>query len=804
MIDALGNETEYEYDSRGQRIAMIDARGNRTEYEYDASGRQITTIHPDGTQSSVSYDALGKKTAETDPAGQVTRFEYDERGNLTAVIDALNQRTEYTYDGQGNRIAQTDANGHTTTWTFDAAGRTLSRTLPLGQTETFEYDAAGQRIARTDFNAQTTQFDYDPLGRQVEAVYPDGSRVQTRYTASGQVHEIEVTCTPAPCAPEGKESGVTVHQYDERDRLTRIQSPDGRWIEYAYDAAGNRTEVRTDNQTTAYTYDALNRLDTVIDCDDADCTAGSTTSYSYNAVGGRSAVNHANGTATAYDYDARNRLTQLTTWDATGEVIHSQAFTLGAAGHRQMVVEDSQRVVEYDYDDLYRLVEERVIDPAGDRTTTYTYDATGNRLARTVTCDPECFGEVEAGTTTYLYDANDRLLEETGPDGTTTYAYDENGNTLEKAGPGGVVDYHYNPENRLIRAAGDLETGVSSTEYAYDAHGIRQRQTVDGQTTRYLVDPVHEHAQVLEERDDSGTPAVLYVIGQERISQTRPEGTFTYHGNGLGSIRALSDATGTQTDTFTYKAFGQLEHRQGTTPNSFRDTGEQYDPNLGYYYLRARYYDPATGRFPTMDTYQGRIHEPQTLHKYLYVHADPVNLVDPSGNITLGGLISGLNLTIGRSLAAVRAGFQISSTVGGAALRSMGLVVERSASIVLRRVLGSGATIDRGVRLVGVGGQRVLDFWLRVGNRVAILEAKYKLPSGAGRQLTRLVSQIRTAQTSQQAIREGAQVVLWTYRAPTSAQMNLVLSNLGKGASGVQLVDGLLGLARWARWFFML
>ena len=281
-----------------------------------------------------------------------------------------------------------------------------------------------------------------------------------RYTASGQVHEIEVTCSSAPCAPEGKESGVTVHQYDERDRLTRIQSPDRRWIEYAYDAAGNRTEVRTDNQTTAYTYDALNRLDTVINCDDAECTAGSTTSYSYNAVGSRSAVNHANGAATVHGYDARNRLTQLTTWDATGEVIHSQASTLGAAGHRTRVEEHGSRVVDYDYDALYRLVTETVTDPRGDRTTTYTFDAVGNRLSRTTSCNPDCFGELEDGVTTYTYDNNDRLTSETGPAGTTTYDYDANGNTTRKIGPDGTVDYHYNAENRLTRATGNLDSGA--------------------------------------------------------------------------------------------------------------------------------------------------------------------------------------------------------------------------------------------------------------------------------------------------------------------------------------------------------
>jgi len=537
VIDAQGNETVYEYDLKGQRTAVIDARGHRTESVYDAAGRLVRTIYPDTTESSVSYDALGQKIAETDPAGRTTRFEYDQTGNLTAVIDALDQRTEYAYDEQGNRIAQTDSNGHTTTWTFDATGRMLSRTLPLGQTEYYQYDMAGQRTARTDFNGQTTQFAYDDLSRPTRTEHPDGSMVETRYTTSGQVREIEVTCSPAPCVAEGRELGVTVQQYDERDRLTRIQYPDGRWIEYSYDA-------------------------------------------------------------------------------------------------------------------LYRLTEEQATDPRGNRITTYTYDATGNRLSRTVTCDPQCSREIEAGVTTYVYDANDRLLEESGPDGVTTYSYDENGNTLQKSAPDGTVDYTYNTEDRLTQASGALESGIA-TEYSYDAQGIRQRQTVDGITSRFLVDPTHQYAQVLEELDAAGNSTVTYVIGHERIRQERAEGHFTYHDDGLGSIRVLTDDTGRATDTYVYEAFGQLEHGEGTTPNKFRYTGEQYDPNLGFYYLRARYYNPATGRFPTMDTYQGRIHEPQTLHKYLYVHGDPANNADPSGNMTLGGLSAGMNISASLSLRAV-------------------------------------------------------------------------------------------------------------------------------------------------------
>jgi RHS repeat-associated protein len=65
--------------------------------------------------------------------------------------------------------------------------------------------------------------------------------------------------------------------------------------------------------------------------------------------------------------------------------------------------------------------------------------------------------------------------------------------------------------------------------------------------------------------------------------------------------------------------------------NSSLYRGEQYDTDLGLYYLRARYYNPATGRFMSRDPLDGNAFDPKTLHKYLYVGGDPVNWIDPSG-----------------------------------------------------------------------------------------------------------------------------------------------------------------------------
>jgi RHS repeat-associated protein len=60
--------------------------------------------------------------------------------------------------------------------------------------------------------------------------------------------------------------------------------------------------------------------------------------------------------------------------------------------------------------------------------------------------------------------------------------------------------------------------------------------------------------------------------------------------------------------------------------------GEQFDSDLGLYYLRARYLNPNTGRFWTMDTYEGDNKDPLSLHKYLYCRGNPVNGIDPSGH----------------------------------------------------------------------------------------------------------------------------------------------------------------------------
>ena len=80
--------------------------------------------------------------------------------------------------------------------------------------------------------------------------------------------------------------------------------------------------------------------------------------------------------------------------------------------------------------------------------------------------------------------------------------------------------------------------------------------------------------------------------------------------------------------------------------NTRRFTGETQDPT-GLYYLRARWYDPATGRFLTRDPFPGLAALPQTQHPYVYVGNNPVNLTDPGGEIAPIIVAAGVGAVIG-------------------------------------------------------------------------------------------------------------------------------------------------------------
>jgi RHS repeat-associated protein len=535
---------------------------------------------------------------------------------------------------QGQQTAQIDAESRTTRFEYDALGRRTKRILPLNQFETYAYDVAGRMTNRTDFNGRTTTFIHDVMNRLVAKV-PDASftapAIQFGYNELG----LRTNMVDA--------SGVTTYRYDERNRLIEKSTPQGTLV-YAYNAHGQVTNIASLNANgvrLGYSYDALNRLSEV-----HDLHAGSTT-YGYDAVGNLQGYLYPNGVSTGYEYNQLNRLTNMTV--AAGITpLARYSYTLMASGHRTSAAETVQRdplgqpttlTRLYHYDRTYRLTNETIVQgsagasPApASASLAYSYDRVGNRL-RLNSTHPGIVSQM------FDYDANDRLTSDT---------YDDNGNTVAatmrhpESGLSYPVSDAYDFENRLIRRT---EAGKTVT-IVYDGDGNRVKKTVTTSTntvtTWFLVDTVNPtgYAQVLEEVTQltphtSPLTTRVYSYGHDLISQQQLVGNawelHFYCYDGHGNTRFLTDANGFVTDTYDYDASGNLIARTGSTANHYLFTGEQFDPDLGLYFLRARYQNTQTGRFGTSDSWEGTPMIPQSFHKYAYVHDNPVMHDDPSG-----------------------------------------------------------------------------------------------------------------------------------------------------------------------------
>ncbi|MCP4288363.1 MAG: RHS repeat-associated core domain-containing protein, partial [Gammaproteobacteria bacterium] len=185
--------------------------------------------------------------------------------------------------------------------------------------------------------------------------------------------------------------------------------------------------------------------------------------------------------------------------------------------------------------------------------------------------------------------------------------------------------------------------GASTIAYAYDHDGIRVGKTINGTDVfKYVVDTNRPYAQVLEEQRTQGafSATTHYVYGDDLLSQTTDGVTHYYQYDGLGSTRALSDASGTMTDTYRYDAYGMLLNSTGTRVNPYLYRGEQYDSDLSAYYLRSRYYQPGIGRFLTTDPEEGFMTDPITRHRYVYGNSEPVNYIDPSGSTSIMDMLA--------------------------------------------------------------------------------------------------------------------------------------------------------------------
>jgi RHS repeat-associated protein len=665
VTDPLNHTMTLGHDASGRPTSATDEVGGSQTFTYDKHGRVTRVTNADGTHTDFVYDRSGKRTSVTDPLGRPTQYRYDAYGRRTMLIDPLGGITRFGYDLMGNLASLTDARDHTTAFDHDGFGRLTKTTYPGGASETYTYDAAGRLHTRTDRKNVVTTYAYDAVGRLTGKTYSDDTPPASfTYDENGQIG-----CLTS--ASNGTDTlGWTCDLLGQLRRET--SSGNGSAVDYSYDPAGNRVAVDVNGASlVSYSYDDASRL--------AGITHGAMSfGFGYDNVDRRMSLTYPNGITTAYEFDALSRLTHLTA-AKQATLVEQVLYGYNAASERT-----SKTLPEftesYGYDASSRLTTARRslgspgrwvfgYDSVGNRLTTQvdnsvtaaTYDLRNRLLTRTAGGPLRVHGELDEpgtvkvngravpllagnafettinatpGTNSFVVEATDadgRVRTNTyqvnvAPIG-ANYSYDANGSLSLAVEGSDTRAYEWNAENQLVRVcAGDPCTAENLiARYRYDPLGRRVRKIAGGVTTSYAYDG----QDIIKETRSDGA-AYTYIHGpsfDEPLARIDGSGAVAYyHADGVGSIVEMTDAAGAAISTRRYDAWGNLE--VGAAEPGYAFTGREWDPEVGLYYYRARYYDPKVGRFISEDPIEFAGGD---IVLYGYVGNVPTNRRDPLG-----------------------------------------------------------------------------------------------------------------------------------------------------------------------------
>jgi RHS repeat-associated protein len=319
--------------------------------------------------------------------------------------------------------------------------------------------------------------------------------------------------------------------------------------------------------------------------------------------------------AGAYTFDDYGALQSERLSSGGGDLLGT-SLTYDGVGR---IAREVTRLPGSDLDRSYTYTEdgelETVIE-AGGPTTRYTYDANGNRASI----------DVNGTVTTASYDDQDRLTQY----GNTTYAYDGLGQLATRTEGGRTWTFSYDVMGNLERVERDTGPPI---EYRYDELGRRVSRSVGGTLDSIYV---YRGGQIIAETNGAGQVTRRYVYGlRGHVPVAMEEGGVVYRllTDVRGSVRAVAHASnGTIVQRLTYGPFGETieDTRPGRQP--FAYAGGLYDHETGLTRFGARDYDPKIGRWLAKDPI-GFAGGDASL--YSYVGQDPINFIDPDGEVAV-------------------------------------------------------------------------------------------------------------------------------------------------------------------------
>jgi YD repeat-containing protein len=555
--NGVSSVTKYFFDHRGLPVRTEDALGNAVHLDFDDN-----------------YNLVGM----TDPAGRATGYGYDSRGNLTSSTDAMRNPTRLGYTSTLNRLALlTDANGNPTRYGYDVKGNLQSITYADNSAESWGQDEIGNTLVWTNRRGQAIYYTNDASGRLLSEVHPSGKRVDYSYDGHGNLTN---------CLTSDPVIGITnaiQMSFDERDRMTNILYPNGRWLAFTYCTCGRRESMQDHlGHRTDYHYDNVGRLEAL-----TDETGAQIIKYYYDSAGRVSGKELGNGNYTTNLFDNAGQLLHAINYRADGRVNSRFDYTYDNRGRREAMT-TLDGMWTYHCDDAGQLTNAVFVSTnplVASQDFTYQYDAAGNRV-RTIT---------NGVFTAYVANRINRYTQV----GNTTNTYDADGNLIQEASPDRTRTYTYDEENKLVGYI-DLLGGADPDVYTfdYDPFGNRTSVVHNGQRADYVNDPAD--STTVAEYGADGNLVTRYRSGLGVVGGVDSDGNpFYQEFDGKSSAVGVADASGKLVNQYGYGPFGERVSASEAMPNPIQFQGEvgvRRDEN-GMLSKGPQYYIAGTGKW---------------------------------------------------------------------------------------------------------------------------------------------------------------------------------------------------------------
>jgi RHS repeat-associated protein len=566
--------TEYVLNSTGDVLQIKRGTGglNVTKFEYDTHGLVTKIIDPDKYFTSTAYDGFGRVLT--------VKQGNDNIPSITTTISTL------TYlDNSGNVGTKTDANGKTTQYTYKPNTNWIDRETyadGLGYSD-YQYYADGLLKSVISSDGYGQEFTYNGLGKVLTIIdrTAKGNILRTNaYDLAGNLQDVISTVDSVP--------QTTRYRYDSRNRLTKVDNFDGSQIEYDYYVGSPNTKTRdVDGTTTEYTYGTTlndSRLRLINVKKQIEGSNYQTTTYTHQKDLQIDTMTDSVGKQTIYKYDDLARKIEVTQEldkfladGVTNKIINQTSYF--ANGNIESVKDGRGNTTTYTYQADRNFLAKTT--DADSKNTTYTYDGVGNMHTMT---------DARGNTTTYGYDALNRRNKVTNAlNEVTLTKYDLSGNITEvKDALDRITRYNYDRLNRQLTITTD---GVPDTTIIdYDELGRIKKQKLKGisstndRITNYTYDDFHNLTTI--DRPEGVTEKIQQdsrgniIKTSKKVNGINQITRSQY--NGLNQINLIIDADG-NTQTFEYNSLGNRTFSTAKDSVTGETHTTQYESNnLGW------------------------------------------------------------------------------------------------------------------------------------------------------------------------------------------------------------------------------